>query len=105
MPTWGSEQDLKQLNELFDRMKEFCTRNNTPAFIGEFSMCSKKERASSVRWTSSVATAATSRKMVPVLWDTGGAISRREPYAPSDDLLEILPNLGREPATSAPAGK
>jgi hypothetical protein len=68
-------------------------------------MCSKKEAASGIRWNASVYAAALKRQMVPVLWDTGGAVSRREPYAPSKDLLQMLPNLGHLAATTAPAGK
>jgi hypothetical protein len=40
-----------------------------------------------------VARAALSRKMVPVLWDVGGEVSRREPYAPNDGLAQTLQNL------------
>lgn len=88
--TWGSEEDVKQLNELFDRLNDFTVRNNTPVFLGEFSLCSNKEKASSVRWTTSVFNAALKRKMVPILWDIGGAVSRRPPYAPSDHLSEVM---------------
>jgi endoglucanase len=94
MPTWGSDDDVKQLNQLFDTMNDFCTRNNIPAFIGEFGVVSNKESASRVRWMSAVANAAVSRKMVPVLWDTGGEISRRESYAPSADLTATLRSIG-----------
>ena len=87
--TWGSEEDVKQLNDLFDGMEAFCKRTNTPAYVGEFSMCSRKEKRYSVLWTASVFHAALKRKMVPVLWDTGGAVSRRPPYSASDDLSEI----------------
>ena len=89
LPTWGSEEDVKQLNDLFDGMAKFCKRTNTPAFIGEFSMCSNKEKASGILWTTSVFNAAIKRKMVPVLWDTGGAVSRVAPYEPSDFLSEV----------------
>jgi endoglucanase len=95
MLTWGSAEDLKQLNDLFDRLSDFCVRNDIPAYIGEFAMCSRKERASSIRWTQSVFNACLKRKMVPVLWDTGGAVSRREPYTPSADLTQMLPGLGQ----------
>jgi len=88
-PTWGNQEDVKQLNDLFDGMEAFCQRTNTPAYLGEFAMCSKKEKASSVRWTTSVLNAALKRKMVPVLWDTGGAVSRKPPYEPSDNLSEL----------------
>jgi hypothetical protein len=31
--------------------------------------------------------------MVPVLWDTGGEVSRHAPYKPSDDLAHMLRNM------------
>ncbi|HUO07690.1 MAG TPA: glycoside hydrolase family 5 protein [Phycisphaerae bacterium] len=103
MRTWGTPDDYKQLNQLFDTLNDFCTRNNTPAFIGEFSLCSRKEEASTVRWMSAVANAAVSRKMVPVLWDTGGDVSRRPPYAASNVLLQMLRNLKHPSTSPAPA--
>lgn len=103
IPTWGSDDDVKQLNGLFDRLNEFCIRNNTPAFIGEFSMCSEKEPASRLRWLNAVARAAMERKMVPVLWDTGGAVSRRPPYAASAELAELLRTMKHPGATTSAA--
>ncbi len=91
--TWGSEEDMKQLNDLFDGMEALSKRTKTPVYLGEFSMCSKKERALSLLWTTSVFHAALKRKMVPVLWDIGGMVSRQSPYAPSDDLSEIKVRL------------
>ena len=92
-PTWGSESDVAELNRLFDAMQEFCKRNDLPAFIGEFGVSDKKETPSRVRWLTAVAEAALSRKMIPVLWDTGSDISRKAPYAPSSALGEVLRKL------------
>jgi len=89
-PTWGSKEDVKQLNDLFDKLEHFCTSNNIPAFIGEFSMCSNKEKDSRVRWTTAVYQAALNRKMVPVLWDIGSAVSRVPPYAPNEEISDML---------------
>jgi endoglucanase len=88
--TWGSAADIAELNRLFDAMQEFCKRNDLPAFIGEFGVTDKKETASRVRWMSAVRNAALSRNMVPVLWDTGGDLARKPPYAPSAALSEVL---------------
>ena len=104
MPTWGTPDDVKQLDELFDQMQGFCTRNALPAFIGEFGVASSKESASRVRWLSAVFNAALGRKMVPVLWDTGHDVSRHEPYAASPDLQQTLRNLIRPPVLPTPAG-
>jgi endoglucanase len=92
-PTWGSSGDVAELNRLFDAMQEFCAKNDLPAFIGEFGVTDKKETASRVRWMSAVAEAALSRKMVPVLWETGGDISRQPPHAPSAALRQVLEQL------------
>jgi endoglucanase len=89
-PTWGSPSDVAELERLFDMMQAFCTRNDIPAFIGELGVTDKKESASRVRWLSAVMNAALSRKMVPVLWDTGTQISRNPPYAAGPDLLQVL---------------
>jgi endoglucanase len=96
LPTWGTPEDVTQMEKLLDRMKEFCTRNDIPAFIGEFNATTKnKEPASRVRWISGVASGAVARKMIPVLWDTGGEVSRSEPYSASPELLYMLKNLTR----------
>jgi endoglucanase len=88
--TWGSAGDLAELNRLFDAMQEFCKRNDLPAFVGEFGITEKRDAPARVRWMRAVAEAALTRDMVPVLWDTGGDISRRPPYAPSAALREVL---------------
>lgn len=90
MPTWGTADDVKQLEQLFDKMAGFCTRNDIPAFIGEYGVSEKKEAASRVRWLSAVVRATQSRKMVPVLWDTGHLVSRHDPYNATPELLEML---------------
>jgi endoglucanase len=98
-PTWGSEHDVAELDRLFDMMGQFCARNDIPAFIGEFGVVPTKESASRVRWMSAVIQAAESRRMVPVLWETGGEVSRRPPYAPSPDLAQVL----KAPPAATPA--
>jgi endoglucanase len=90
MPTWGTKDDEKQLNDLFDKMAAFTTKHDLPAFIGEFGVEPKKEPASRVRWMTAVVKGSLARKMVPVLWDTGNDLSRNPPYAPSPALAQVL---------------
>jgi endoglucanase len=91
MRTWGTPDDVKQLDQLFDTMKDFCTRNDIPAYIGEFGVTlTNKDPTSRARWMAAVFNAATSRKMVPVLWDTGNDISRHPPYAATPELMQAL---------------
>ena len=83
-------------------MGTFCAKHDLPAFIGEFNAIEKKESASRVRWMTAVALAARSRKMVPVLWDTGGEVSRQPPYAAAPALQQMLRNLAATPAAAPP---
>jgi endoglucanase len=94
MTTWGSPADVKEIEKLFDMMKDFSTRNDAPVFLGEFGVVSNKESASRTRWMSAVAKGSIARKMVPVLWDTGNEVSRHEPYTATDELIQVLRNLG-----------
>ena len=97
--TWGSPGDVAELSRLFDSMQEFCARNDIPAFIGEFGVTGKKDTVSRVRWMSAVFNAALSRRMVPVLWETGGDISRLPPFSPSPALRQVL-QAPRPPCSS-----
>jgi endoglucanase len=103
MPSWGTPADEAELTSLFDQMKGFCTTNDIPAFIGEFGVTNKKESASRIRWMSAVLNASISRKMVPVLWDTGTDVSRTGPFSASADLLKALQSTG--PSIQVSAGK
>jgi endoglucanase len=96
--TWGTPAEVAELNRLFDAMREFCTRHDIPAFIGEFNTTEKKEHASRVRWMTAVFRASLSRKMVPVLWDTGNDLKRHPPYEVKPVLAEVLRNIA-SPAT------
>jgi endoglucanase len=99
--TWGSDGDVAELNRLFDLMQEFCKRNDLPAFIGEFGVTDKKEAVSRVRWMTAVAQAALDRGMVPVLWDTGGDISRNSPHTASPALQLTLRAIGNSTPSKA----
>src|SRR3954452_2160532 len=92
-PTWGTPEDIAELNSNFDKMEAFSKQNDIPAFVGEFAPASGKDPLSRARWMLGVADAALSRNMVPVLWETGQDISRTPPYAPSRELNVVLRKL------------
>lgn len=96
MPTWGTAEDVAQLENLFDQMAGFSKRHDLPVFLGEFGVVKEKEAASRARWLSAVARAAHSRKMVPVFWDTGNDLSRHPPYAATAALSQMLSQFGSE---------
>lgn len=88
--TWGTPADYAELEKLFDLMQGFSARNDIPVFVGEFNASDRKETPSRIRWMTAVKDAALKRKMVPVLWETGGDIERHPPYRISDALRGML---------------
>lgn len=93
MPTWGTPEDEKQLETLFDKMKGFSTTHDIPVYLGEYGVTNKREAASRQRWMSAVTKAAVSRKMVPVFWDTGSDVSRHPPHTATNEMAEMLKSL------------
>ena len=65
-PTWGTAEDIAELNNNFDKMEAFSKQNDIPAFVGEFAPAYGKDPLSRARWMLGVADAALSRNMVPV---------------------------------------
>ncbi len=77
---WGSEADYEELNMWFDMLDEWFISKDIPVIVGEFG-CFGGNKTREVRelWMMDVATAAYSRNMCPVLWDT-----------PSDEYMRSL---------------
>jgi endoglucanase len=92
-PTWGTRDDIDELNGNFDLMEAFSKKNDIPVFVGEFAPAYGKDPTSRAKWMLGVADAALSRGMVPVLWEVGQDISRRPPYEPSGALKVTLQKL------------
>ncbi len=68
--TWGTEDDFKELEKYMNMMKTTFVDNGVPVIIGEYGCPTKNKDADSVRlFTKSVAEAAYTRDMCPVLWD------------------------------------
>jgi endoglucanase len=80
--TWGTDADKTTLTNLFNKLSTFSTKKNIPVILGEFGVTRgtnyPRDAASRVLWMEAVFKAALSRKMVPVLWDTGSEISRTD---------------------------
>lgn len=94
--TWGTTQEKAELEMLFDVAGDFSEGHNIPVILGEFGVTLgenyKREQASRVLWMESVANAALSRGMVPVLWDTGSEIKRNDGSF-SAELQTVMQNL------------
>ena len=80
--TWGTATEKQELTDLFDKLGAFSTQRKIPVIVGEFGVTLgetyPREQASRALWMESVAKAALSRGMVPVLWDTGSDINRSD---------------------------
>jgi endoglucanase len=80
--TWGTAAEKTTLQDLFSKLATFSTQKKIPVIIGEFSVTRgekyPREAASRILWMETVAKAALSHDMVPVLWDTGSEIKRTD---------------------------
>lgn len=87
--TWGSEADVKQLEDNMEKMKTNFVDKGVPVIIGEFAVCEKdvKELDSVRLFTASVVKEATKRRMCPVLWDTTGNFYDRNECKFIDETL------------------
>ena len=101
-PTWGTDEDFKELNSNMDMMKKGYIDKGIPVIIGEYGCPSKGKEADSVRlFLSSVCKATYDRKLCPVLWSTPGEHYDREACKMADQELKALFNeiSGFEPKT------
>ena len=94
--TWGSAADKATLDGLFAKAASFSTSKKVPIILGEFGVTRgekyPRDPASRILWMESVAKACYSRKMVPVLWDTGSEIKRTDGSF-STELATVMTNL------------
>ena len=82
---WGTENDVDELKGLFALLHDTYLVKGIPVVIGEYG-CVKKNHNYRIAWFSCVRKICESYDMCPVLWDTGGDISRTSPFKMSDDL-------------------
>lgn len=105
--TWGTDADFEQLNHYMDMVKETFTDKGIPVIIGEYGCPKKNKDPESVRlFLSSVAEAAYSRGLCPVLWDITDLHYDRSTCQMCDQQLqsnfqEILRKYGDTPAAAA----
>ena len=87
--TWGTDADFEQLNYYMDMVKTTFTDKGIPVIIGEYGCPNKNKDADSVRlFLTSVAEAAMSRDLFPVLWDVTDAHYRRTACTLKDSQLQ-----------------
>lgn len=89
---WGTEEDFAELNQLMDMVKTRFIDEGIPVIMGEFGVATKNKTQEMVRhYLTSVAEAAYSRGITPVLWDVTKGHYNRYTYEIDDKaLLEQL---------------
>lgn len=84
---WGSPEDLRELENNFDLVKETFIDKGIPVIIGEYGCPKGKDKNSVHDYIYNVAKNAYDRHMVPVLWDTPGGFYNRTTFEFDDIIL------------------
>jgi len=91
---WGSRADYAELSDQMAKLKKHFLDNGVPVLLGEYGVTMKnKVDAARVNWMTAVTQICINYGMCPALWDTGGEISRRAPFAMRDSLKAVWENL------------
>jgi endoglucanase len=68
--TWGTDDDIAELNKYMDMLETTFINNGIPVIIGEYGCPTNNKDADSVRlFLTSVCEAAYTRQICPILWD------------------------------------
>ena len=87
--TWGTNDEIKDLNKKFDKMKSTFIDKGIPVIIGEYGTATKNKDMNSVRnFLYSVCKAAYDRKILPILWDVTGEFYNREKCMMYDSIIK-----------------
>ncbi|RCW42458.1 glycoside hydrolase family 5 protein [Paenibacillus prosopidis] len=85
---WGTDEDFVELNKLMDKAKTHFIDKGIPVIMGEFGVATKNKTPEMIRlYLTSVAKAAYSRGITPVLWDVTNVIYNRYTYEMYDKVL------------------
>ena len=93
--TWGTEEEIKDLNKNFDLMKTELIDKGIPVIIGEYGSTTENKDINSVRnFLYSICKAAYERNILPILWDTpGGWYDRANARFNDTILLDMLQSV------------
>ena len=91
--TWGTQDEINELNKNFDLIKSFYIDKGIPVIIGEYGTATENKEVDSVRnFLYSICKAAYSRNILPVLWDITDVFYDREKCAMKDPVLRDMLN-------------
>ncbi|MDQ0114479.1 cellulase family glycosylhydrolase, partial [Paenibacillus harenae] len=104
---WGTDEDFADLNRLMNMVKTRFIDKGIPVIMGEFGVATRNKTPEMIRfYLTSVASAAYSRGITPVLWDITNVFYNRNTNEMNDKvLLEQLMAVkqGQGPGNSAPS--
>ncbi|MDR1837518.1 MAG: glycoside hydrolase family 5 protein [Treponema sp.] len=87
---WGTDSDYVELAGQFNKLRVSFLGRGVPVILGEYGVTLRnKVEQGRVRWMAAVTQTCLNYGICPVLWDTGGEISRRPPYGMRDSLKEV----------------
>jgi len=87
---WGTDNDYAELALQFNKLKVSFLEKGVPVILGEYGVTLRnKVEEGRIRWMASVTQTCLNYGISPVLWDTGGEISRNSPYTMRDSLKEV----------------
>ena len=89
--TWGTKEDLVDLYNKFNLMKNTFIDKGIPVIIGEYGSTTQNKEIDSVRnFLYSICKAAYDRNILPILWDTPGGWYDREKATMNDTILKDM---------------
>ncbi|MDQ0058934.1 cellulase family glycosylhydrolase, partial [Paenibacillus harenae] len=96
---WGTDEDFADLNRLMDMVKTRFIDKGIPVIMGEFGVATRNKTPEMIRfYLTSVASAAYSRGITPVLWDITNVFYNRNTNEMIDKvLLEQLMAVKQSP--------
>jgi len=87
---WGSPADYQHLTEQLNKLKINFFDKGVPVIIGEYGVTFRnKKEEDRVKWMAAVTQYSLNYGICPILWDTGGEISRRPPYIMRETLKAV----------------
>ena len=96
---WGNSAtaaaDTAELERQFNKLKTRFIDSNIPVIVGEYGVVKNQNKVEEgrIRWMAAVTQACLDYGMCPVLWDTGGEISRYSPFEMSVSLRSVYDSL------------
>ena len=91
--TWGTQDEIKDLNNKFDKIKSTFIDKGIPVIIGEYGAAIKNKEYESVKnFLYSVCKACYDRHITPVLWDATNGFYDRKSAKMADSVLRDLLN-------------